>query len=179
METSSGNRLQAYMPMSDLEGKREFNFQDIRGYQILNTTGHKVGTVKEVYVDPNTLEPCFAFLDYQKFMNFNVKSYLVPWEELIIGQDFVQTRWTEQELLPETREEQERNLAPHGGPGRSAAEIATGTAQPMTGATATGRLRSTDGPSMGSWSEPEVTSYDTGEGDEEIVAVPGTGRNAA
>jgi sporulation protein YlmC with PRC-barrel domain len=114
------NRLRAYMPMSDLEGKRDFAFRDIRGLQILNTTGHRVGSVKDVFVDPNTLEPCFAFLDYEKFMNRNVKSYLVPWEELILGEDFVQTRWTEDELLPETQAEQERNLAQHGGAGEPA-----------------------------------------------------------
>lgn len=156
MENSSGNRLRAYMPMEDLEGKREFDFQDIRGYQILNTTGHKVGTVKEIYVDPNTLDPCFAFLDYQKFMNFNMKSFLVPWEELIIGQDFVQTRWTEQELLPETRRAQEENLAEHGGPGVSASGGPTGGMNPST---------------LGG----DVVTYDTGEGDEEVVAIPARG----
>jgi sporulation protein YlmC with PRC-barrel domain len=111
------NRLEAYMPMGDLEGKRDFAFTDIRNYQVLNTTGHKVGTVKDIFVDPNTLEPCFAYLSYEKFMNRNVKHYLVPWRELIIGQDFVQTRWTEDSLLPDTEAEQEENLASHGGPG--------------------------------------------------------------
>ena len=109
------NRLQAWMPMGDLEGKRDFNFTDIRGYKILNTTGHKVGVVKDIFVDPNTLEPCFAFLNYEKFMNFNTKHYLVPWAELRIGDSYVQTRWTEEHLTPETQAEQERNL-PDGGP---------------------------------------------------------------
>ncbi|MCC2672710.1 MAG: PRC-barrel domain [Armatimonadetes bacterium] len=109
------NRLQAWMPMSDLEGKRDFNFTDIRGFKIMNTTGHKVGAVKEIYVDPNTLEPCFAFLSYEKFMNFNTKHYLVPWDELRIGEGYVQTRWTEEHLLPETIAEQEKNL-PDGAP---------------------------------------------------------------
>ena len=104
------NRLRACMPMGDLEGKRDFNFPDIRRLPIMNTTGHKVGTVKEVFVDPNTLEPRFAYLDYHKFLKFNTKSLLVPWEELVIGPEYVQTRWTEDELLPETRAEQERNL---------------------------------------------------------------------
>jgi len=112
------NRLEAYMPMEDLEGKRDFSFQDIRGFKILNTTGHKVGTVKDVFVDPNTLEPCFAFLHYEKllgFLNHNLKHLLVPWSELLIGEDYVQTRWTEEELRPETRSEQARNLKAHGG----------------------------------------------------------------
>jgi sporulation protein YlmC with PRC-barrel domain len=108
------NRLQAWMPMSDLEGKRDFNFTDIRGYKILNTTGHKVGTVKDIFVDPNSLEPCFAFLNYEKFMNFNTKHYLVPWAELRIGDSYVQTRWTEERLTAETLAEQEKNL-PDGG----------------------------------------------------------------
>lgn len=86
------NRLEAYMPMGDLEKTRDFNFQDIRGWKVLNTTGHKVGAVKDVYVDPNTLEPHFALLDYQKFMNFNVKDLLVPWSELLIGDGEVRTR---------------------------------------------------------------------------------------
>lgn len=86
------DRLNAYMPMGDLEDKREFNFTDIRKFQILNTTGHKVGHVKDVFVDPNTLEPCFALLHYEKFMNRNTKSYLVPWSELTVGADYVQTR---------------------------------------------------------------------------------------
>jgi sporulation protein YlmC with PRC-barrel domain len=120
MGQSSQDRLQAYMPLGDLEDTRDFDFTDIRGFQVLNTTGYRVGTVKDVFVDPNTREPHFAFLHYEKFMNFNTKSLLVPWEELILGEDFVQTRWTEQELLPETRAEQEANLAEHGGPGRPA-----------------------------------------------------------
>lgn len=111
MGEMQANRLQAYMPMEDLENTREFTFADIRGFQVLNTTGHKVGKVLDVFVDPNTLEPCFAFLDYEKFMNRNVKSLLVPWEELVLGTDYVQTRWTESELLPETMAEQTANLA--------------------------------------------------------------------
>lgn len=123
------NRLQAWMPMSDLEGKRDFNFTDIRGYQILNTTGHKVGTVKDVFVDPNRLEPCFAFLSYEKFMNFNMKHYLVPWDELRIGDNYVQTRWTEAHLTPETLAEQEKNL-PDGATAHAAS--ATGVDPSMT-----------------------------------------------
>jgi sporulation protein YlmC with PRC-barrel domain len=86
------NRLEAYMPMGDLEKTREFNFPDIRGWKVLNTTGHKVGTVRNVFVDPNTLEPHFALLDYEKFMNFNVKDLLVPWRELQLGDGEIQTR---------------------------------------------------------------------------------------
>ena len=104
------NRLEAYMPIGDLEGKRDFAFQDIRGNSVLNTTGHKVGTVKDIFVDPNTLEPCFAFLQYEKFMNWNTKHLLVPWSELIIGNDSVQTRWTEEHLTPQTRAEQQQNI---------------------------------------------------------------------
>ncbi|MFN3650169.1 MAG: PRC-barrel domain-containing protein [Armatimonadota bacterium] len=154
------NRLQAYMPMEDLEKQRDFSFQDIRGFKIMNTTGHQVGHVKNIFVDPNTLEPCFALLDYEKFMNFNVKSLLVPWEELRIGDDFVQTRWTEDQLLPETRAEQERNLAGHGGPARRISTPGTSSSSIFD----TDEGNDTD----------EVTSYDTGEGDEELVT--GAGR---
>jgi hypothetical protein len=45
-----------------------------------------------VFVDPNTLQPHFALLDYEKFMNFNVKDLLVPWSELQLGDGEVQTR---------------------------------------------------------------------------------------
>lgn len=80
------------MPMSDLEDKRAFNFTDIRKFEIVNATGHKVGHVREIFVDPNTLEPCFALLHYEKFLDRNTKSYLVPWSELRIGDQSVQTR---------------------------------------------------------------------------------------
>jgi sporulation protein YlmC with PRC-barrel domain len=96
MGQMTANRLEAYMPMGDLEDKRDFSFTDIRGYKVLNTTGHKVGTVKEIFVDPNTLEPKFALLDYEKFMNFNTKSLLVAWNEVHVGDDYVQTRPSEE-----------------------------------------------------------------------------------
>jgi hypothetical protein len=93
------NRLQAAMPIDDLEEVRDLKFTDIRGFKILNTTGHQVGSVKDVFADPNTLEPCFALLTYEKFMNFNTKSLLVPWSELTFGADYVQTRAAEHTLL--------------------------------------------------------------------------------
>jgi sporulation protein YlmC with PRC-barrel domain len=163
MGEMSEKRLRAYMPMSDLEGKRDFSFQDIRGYQILNTTGHRVGTVKDVFVDPNTLEPCFAFLDYQKFMNFNVKSLLVPWEELNIGSDYVQTRWTEEHLTPETQAEQDQNLAAHGD--------TRGTGASMSNTSIPGIQTSPEmSPDRDITPDSEpVARYDTGEGDEETV----------
>ena len=63
---------------------------------MLNTTGHPVGKVEEVFVDPNTLQPGWVLLHYQKFMNFNTKSLLVPWSEIRIGEKTVQTRPTEE-----------------------------------------------------------------------------------
>jgi sporulation protein YlmC with PRC-barrel domain len=96
------NRLAALMPMGDLDGKREFRFPDLRGWRVVNTTGHPVGQVEEVFVDPNTLEPGMVLLHYQKFMNGNTRRLLVPWHELRVGDDFVQTRWSEATLLPET-----------------------------------------------------------------------------
>lgn len=90
------NRLIAYTRMSDLEDSREFSFPDIRGWKVLNTTGHPVGKVEEVFVDPNTLQPGWVLLHYQKFMNFNTKSLLVPWSEIRLGERTVQTRPTEE-----------------------------------------------------------------------------------
>ena len=90
------NRLIAYTRMSDLEDSREFSFPDIRGWKVLNTTGHPVGKVEEVFVDPNTLQPGWVLLHYQKFMNFNTKSLLVPWSEIRLGEKTVQTRPTEE-----------------------------------------------------------------------------------
>ena len=90
------NRLIAYTRMSDLEDSREFSFPDIRGWQVLNTTGHPVGKVEEVFVDPNTLQPGWVLLHYHKFMNFNTKSLLVAWSELRLGDHSVQTRPTEE-----------------------------------------------------------------------------------
>src|SRR5688500_15357190 len=96
------NRLSALTRMEDLEGNRgEFPFPDLRGWKVLNTTGHEVGTVDEVWVDPNTREPALAHLHYRKFMNRNTKQFLVPWHELRVGDGFVMTRWSEHELLPE------------------------------------------------------------------------------
>jgi len=85
--------------MTDLEGKREFNFPDIRGWKVLNTTGHEVGVVEEVFVDPNSLEPMMALLHYKKFMNRNTKKLLVPWSEIqIVGHRQVRTRPTEEQF---------------------------------------------------------------------------------
>lgn len=155
----SEKRLQAWMPMGDLEGKRDFNFTDIRGFKVMNTTGHKVGTVKDVYVDPNTLEPGFAFLSYEKFMNFNMKHYLVPWDELRIGEGYVQTRWTEQHLLPETLAEQRANL-PDGG----AAPASMSSGSMVTGAVA-------GSPPLGP--EPEdALPFDSAEEEERVTANP-------
>ena len=78
---------------------------DPRGYAVLNTTGHPVGKVEEVFVDPNTLQPGWVLLHYQKFMNFNTKSLLVPWSELRVNDQTVQTRPSEQ--LPEEASEAE------------------------------------------------------------------------
>ena len=82
--------------IKDLEDSREFSFPDIRGWKVLNTTGHPVGKVEEVFVDPNTLQPGWVLLHYQKFMNFNTKSLLVPWSEIRLGERTVQTRPTEE-----------------------------------------------------------------------------------
>jgi sporulation protein YlmC with PRC-barrel domain len=90
------NRLIAYTRMSDLEDSREFSFPDIRGWKVLNTTGHEVGKVEELFVDPNTLQPGWVLLHYQKFMNPNTKSLLVPWSEIRLGKGTVQTRPTEE-----------------------------------------------------------------------------------
>jgi sporulation protein YlmC with PRC-barrel domain len=90
------NRLIAFTRMSDLEDSREFSFPDIRRWKVLNTTGHEVGKVEEVFVDPNTLQPGWVLLHYHKFMNFNTKSLLVPWSELRLGDKTVHTRPTEE-----------------------------------------------------------------------------------
>jgi sporulation protein YlmC with PRC-barrel domain len=96
------NRLPALTRMQDLEETRAFDFPDIRGWRVLNTTGNEVGRVEEVFVDPNTLEPGMALLHYRKLANRNTKMLLVPWQELRLGADFVMTQWTEGALLPDT-----------------------------------------------------------------------------
>ena len=100
----SENRLEAYMPIDDLVGKRSLPFADIRGYEVHATNGKKVGHVKDIYLDPNTLEPCFALLRYEKFLNFNTKRLLVGWQELYIGDGFVQTRRVEEQLREDDSE---------------------------------------------------------------------------
>jgi hypothetical protein len=111
MGQMTDNRLIAYTRMSDLEQFREFSLPDIRGWKVLNTTGHEVGKVEEVFVDPNSLEPGWALLHYQKFLNPNTKSLLVPWSELRLGNKTVQTRPTE-EGPPEPTMEEEMDDAP-------------------------------------------------------------------
>jgi len=99
MGTMPANRLTAFTRMTDLEGKREFHFPDLRGATVVNTTGHPVGIVEEIFVDPNTLEPAMALLHYKKFLNFNTKKLLVPWSELqILNENQVRTRPTEEQL---------------------------------------------------------------------------------
>ena len=107
MGQMSDDRLKAYMPMSDLEDSRDFPFPDVRGWTVLNTTGHKVGKVEDVFVDPNTLEPNWALLHYQKFLNFNTKRLLVAWSELRLGDQVVQTRPSEESPAEELAMEEE------------------------------------------------------------------------
>lgn len=98
------NRLSALTRVTDLDGTRwGVDFPDIRGWKVLNTTGHEIGKVEEVFVDPNTREPGMALLHYQKSSDANTKMLLVPWQELRLGEEFVMTRWTEHALLPETQ----------------------------------------------------------------------------
>jgi hypothetical protein len=96
------NRLSVLMRLTDLERQRPFNFPDIRGWKVLSTTGRPIGSVKEVFVDPNSRQPAMALLQYKTFLNFNTKMLLAPWHELRIGPDFVMTRSTVDERRPET-----------------------------------------------------------------------------
>jgi hypothetical protein len=96
------NRLSVLMRLTDLERQRPFSFPDIRGWKVLSSTGRPVGSVKEVFVDPNSRQPAMALLQYKTFLNFNTKMLLAPWHELRVGPDFVTTRWSEEELRPET-----------------------------------------------------------------------------
>jgi len=108
MSEISTRRLPALTRMSELDGKRTFEFTDIRGWKILNTTGHEIGKVEEVFVDPNTLEPMLVLLDYRKFLQFNTKKLLVPWTETqILAEGKVRTRPTEEQFAdaPEWSEE--------------------------------------------------------------------------
>src|SRR5260370_17875708 len=95
----SEHRLMAYTRMSDIEDSRDFSFPDIRRWKVLSPTGHEVGKVEEVFVDPNTLQPGWVVLHYQKFLNFNTKSLLVPWSELRLGDRTVHTRPTEEQSM--------------------------------------------------------------------------------
>ena len=77
------NRLQAFMPMDDLEDVRELNFTDIRGFRILNTTGHPVGSVKEVFVDPNTLGGYAIILGFMCLFMINAEGNDPWWFKLV------------------------------------------------------------------------------------------------
>lgn len=67
---------------------------DPRGFTVLNTTGHDVGKVDDLYVDPNTRQPYFALLNLGNHtLGMGNRSVLVDFDDLEIrGDEKVQVR---------------------------------------------------------------------------------------
>ncbi len=61
---------------------------DPRGYTVLNTTGHDVGKVADLYVDPHTRQPQFALLSLGNHtLGLGNRKVLVRFQDLEIRSD--------------------------------------------------------------------------------------------
>ena len=67
---------------------------DPRGYGIENATGHHVGKVEDLYVDPHTREPHFAVVSLGTHtLGIGNRHVLIPYDDLtVIGNKQVQVR---------------------------------------------------------------------------------------
>lgn len=61
-------------------------FGDPRGFTILNSTGHDVGKVADLYVDPHTRQPHFAVLTLGSHtLGLGNRSVLVGYEDIEVA----------------------------------------------------------------------------------------------
>jgi hypothetical protein len=61
---------------------------DPRGLTVINTTGHDVGKVEDLYVDPNTRNPRFALLTLGNHpLGINDRRVLVDFEDVEVEND--------------------------------------------------------------------------------------------
>jgi sporulation protein YlmC with PRC-barrel domain len=68
--------------------RRAVGWSDPRGYTVLNTTGHTIGTVEDLYVDPNTRDPYFALLSLGNHaLGVGNRSVLVRFSDIEVSTD--------------------------------------------------------------------------------------------
>ena len=60
---------------------------DLIGMKVEGTDGKKLGTIKDLVIDPINGDVDYAVLDYGGFLGVNDKYFAVPWEALKISDD--------------------------------------------------------------------------------------------
>ena len=60
---------------------------DVIGMKVEGTDGKKLGTIKDLVIDPLDGDVDYAVLDYGGFLGVNDKYFAVPWEALKISDD--------------------------------------------------------------------------------------------
>ena len=60
---------------------------DLIGLKVEGTDGKKLGTIKDLVIDPINGDVDYAVLDYGGFLGVNDKYFAVPWEALKISAD--------------------------------------------------------------------------------------------
>jgi len=60
---------------------------DLIGMKVEGTDGKKLGTIKDLVIDPLDGDVDYAVLDYGGFLGINDKYFAVPWEALKISDD--------------------------------------------------------------------------------------------
>lgn len=61
---------------------------DPRGFAVMNTTGHNVGKVEDLYVDPHTRQPYFALLSLGNHtLGIGDRKVLVAFDDLLLTGD--------------------------------------------------------------------------------------------
>ena len=55
---------------------------DLIGMKVEGTDGKKLGTIKDLVIDPINGDVVYAVLDYGGFLGVNDKYFAVPWEAL-------------------------------------------------------------------------------------------------
>lgn len=60
---------------------------DLIGMKVEDTDGKKLGTIKDLVIDPDEGDIDYAVLDYGGFLGINDKFFAVPWEALKFSAD--------------------------------------------------------------------------------------------
>ena len=60
---------------------------DLIGLKVEGTDGKKLGTIKDLVINPTDGDVNYAVLDYGGFLGVNDKYFAVPWEALKINDD--------------------------------------------------------------------------------------------